>query len=142
VINDSGQIAATSSAPLPALARVRRGGRASGREAIGDVVVSGRGRAPVAWNKGSASRLRGKFFPLQSLENSQNAEGISILPETVPRPKGRAAPTRNARPESAPLTIPRHCPRRPVGRFGRDPASTAAAQPGGAEREIFLLANP
>jgi hypothetical protein len=97
VINDSGQIAATSSAPLPALARVRRGPRASGRETIGDALVSGRGRAPVARNKGSTSRLRGKFSSLQIIENSQNAERISILRETVPNAQGRAAPTGEAR---------------------------------------------
>ena len=85
MINDSGQIAATSSARLRALARVRRGGRASGRETIGDAVVSGRGRAPVARNKGLASRPRGKFSSLQILENSQNAERISILPEPAPQ---------------------------------------------------------
>ena len=88
VINDSGQIAAMNSAPLRALARVRRGARASGRETIGDALVSGRGRAPVARNKGSTSRLRGKFSSLQILENSQNAERISILRETVPNAQG------------------------------------------------------
>ena len=88
MINDSGQIAATSSARLRALARVRRGGRASGRETIGDALVSGRGRAPVARNKGSASRPRGKFSSLQILENSQNAERISILREPAPQAQG------------------------------------------------------
>jgi hypothetical protein len=88
VTNNSGQIAARSSVRLRALARVRRGGRASGRETIGDALVSGRGRAPVARSKGSASRLRGKFSSLQILENSQNAEGISILRETVPNAQG------------------------------------------------------
>ena len=88
MINDSGQIAATSSARLRALARVRPGGRASGRETIGDALVSGRGRAPVARNKGSASRPRGKFSSLQILENSQNAERISILPEPAPQAQG------------------------------------------------------
>jgi hypothetical protein len=88
VINNSGQIAATSSARLRALARVRRGARASGRETIGDALVSGRGRAPVARNKGSTSRLRGKFSSLQILENSQNVNGISILRETVPNAQG------------------------------------------------------
>src|SRR5271163_4940472 len=88
VINESGQIAATGSARLRALARVRRGGRASGRETIGDALVSGRGRAPVARNKGSASRPRGKFSSLQILENSQNAEKISILREPAPQAQG------------------------------------------------------
>src|SRR5271163_185202 len=81
VINDSGQIAATSSVRLRALARVRRGGRASGRETIGDALVLGRGRTPVARSKGSASRPGGKFSSLQILENSRNAERISTLPE-------------------------------------------------------------
>jgi hypothetical protein len=64
--------------------------RAARRESVGarDVVVSGRGRAPVARNKGSTSRLRGKFSSLQILENSQNAERTSILRETVPNAQG------------------------------------------------------
>src|SRR5271155_605358 len=106
VINDSGQIAATSSARLRALSRVRRGGRASGRETIGDALVSGRGRAPVARSKGSASRLRGKFSSSQILENSQNAERISILREPVPPAQGTGCVDGETRHALRTLTIP------------------------------------
>ena len=85
MIDDSVQITATSPARLRALARVRRGERASGRETIGGVVVSGRGRAPIARNRTVASRPTGKFSASQSLENSENGERISILREPVPR---------------------------------------------------------
>ena len=88
MINDSGQIASASSERLRALARVRQGGRAVGREPIGDALVSGRGRAPVARNKGSASRPRGKFSFLQILENSQNAEVTWILRGPAPQAQG------------------------------------------------------
>ena len=52
--------------------------------------MSGPGRAPAARNSRVASRATGKFSALQSLENSQNAERISILGEPVPQAEGRA----------------------------------------------------
>ena len=82
--DDSVQIAATSPARRRAFARMGRAETASGRDAIGDVVVSGRGLTPVARKMGSAARSRRKFSALQSLENSQNAERIAILREPVP----------------------------------------------------------
>ena len=81
--DDSVQIAATSSGRRRALARMWRGERASGREMVGGIVVPV-GAAPIARNRKSAWRPTGKFSALQSIENSQNAEGISILREPVP----------------------------------------------------------
>src|SRR5271170_7638494 len=75
------QIEATSPASPRALARVRRCARAWER---GLVVVSGKGRASVTGMSGSSFPPEGKFSALQSLENSQNEEGISILREPVP----------------------------------------------------------
>jgi len=86
--DDSVQIAATSPARRRAVTRIRRGERASGRDAVVDVVASGPGRTPVARKVGSAARSRGKFSALQSVENSQNAERISILREPVLRAGG------------------------------------------------------
>jgi hypothetical protein len=77
--DDNVQTAARNPARQRAFARVRSRVRTSGRDAMGDVVVSG--RSPAAQNVGSASRPRRKFSGLQSLENSQNAESISILRE-------------------------------------------------------------
>jgi hypothetical protein len=82
--DDSVQIAATSPARRRAFARVRSGVRTSGRDVMRDVVASADGRTPVARKIGSAARSRRKFSASQSLENSQNAEGISILREAVP----------------------------------------------------------
>jgi hypothetical protein len=74
--DDSAQIARMSLAQRPALARTWRGEKASGLATMGNVVVSGRRRTPLARQPASASRPRGKFFALQSLENAQNAERI------------------------------------------------------------------
>jgi hypothetical protein len=82
--DDSVQIAATSSGRRRALARMWRGERASGREMVEGIVVPV-GAAPIAQNRKSAWRADGKFSVVQSLENPQNAEGISILREPVPR---------------------------------------------------------
>jgi hypothetical protein len=86
--DDSVQIAATSPARRRAVTRIRRGERASGRDAVVDLVAPGPGRTPVARKVGSAARSRGKFSALQSVENSQNAERISILREPVLRAGG------------------------------------------------------
>jgi hypothetical protein len=84
--DDSIQIAAKSLAQRPALARMSRGGKASGLETLGNVKPA------------SASRPRGKFSALQSVENAQNAERISILREPVPIGRRNGlAPTRKAR---------------------------------------------
>src|SRR5277367_3885780 len=84
--DDSIQIAAKSLAQRPALARMSRGGKASGLETLGNVKPA------------SASRPRGKFSALQSIENAQNAERISILREPVPIGRRNGlAPTRKAR---------------------------------------------
>src|SRR5271169_4848381 len=84
--DDSIQIAAKSLAQRPALARMSRGGKASGLETLGNVKPA------------SASRPRGKFSALQSVENAQNAERISILREPVPLGRRNVlAPTRKAR---------------------------------------------
>ena len=70
----------------------------SGLETIKTVVVSGRRRMPVARKPVSASRPRGKFSALQSLEIAQNAEGISRLCELVPMGRRNGlAPTGKAR---------------------------------------------
>ena len=82
--DDSVQIAATSPARRRALACTQRRVRTSRRDVMRDVVASGRGRTPVARKMGSASRPRRKFSALQSIENSQNGERISILREAVP----------------------------------------------------------
>src|SRR5271155_5405147 len=79
------QIEATSPASPRALARVRRCARAWER---GLVVVSGKSRASVAGMSGSSFPPEGKFSALQSLENSQSGEGISILREPVPEASG------------------------------------------------------
>ena len=96
--DDSVQIAWTSLAQRPALARTWRSEKASGLATIGIVVVSGRRRTPVARKTASASRPRRKFSALQSLENAQNAEKISLLRKPVPigRQNG-LAPTGKAR---------------------------------------------
>ena len=86
--DDSVPIGATSLAPRRALAHMRRAERACGRDAMRDVVASGHGRAPVGRKKGSVARPRGKFSALQSIENSQNGERISILREHLPRAGG------------------------------------------------------
>jgi hypothetical protein len=93
--DDSVQIAATSSGRRRALARMWRGERASRREMVGGIVVPV-GAAPIARNRTSAWRPTRKFSALQSFENSQNAEGLSILRESFPQ-AGIAAPTRKAR---------------------------------------------
>jgi hypothetical protein len=81
--DDSVQIAATS--PARGRGRPRAAMRVSvGRRSIRDVVVSTDRQTPAAQNVGSASRPRRKFSALQSIENSQNAEGISILREAGP----------------------------------------------------------
>ena len=61
--------------------RVRRCATAWER---GLTVVSGKGRASAAGMSGSAFLPERKFSALQGLENSQNAEGISILCEPGP----------------------------------------------------------
>jgi hypothetical protein len=96
--DDSVQIAGTSLAQRPALCCRWRGEKASGLATMGNVVVSGRRRTPLARQPASASRPRGKFFALQSLENAQNAERISLLRKPVPigRQNG-LAPTGKAR---------------------------------------------
>jgi hypothetical protein len=94
--DDSVQIAATSSGRRRALARMWRGERASGREMVGGIVVAV-GAAPIARNRKSAWRAEGKFSALQSLENSQNAEGISVLREQFHRPAERSPGSRRAR---------------------------------------------
>jgi hypothetical protein len=76
-------IAATSPAGRRAFARMWRAVRASGRDAMGDHVASAFGRTPLAGKMGSAARPRRKFSALQSVENSQNAERISILREAL-----------------------------------------------------------
>jgi hypothetical protein len=48
-----------------------------------DVAVQVDRRMPIAQDAGSASRQRRKFSGLQSLENSQNAERISIFRQRV-----------------------------------------------------------
>jgi hypothetical protein len=83
-IDDSVQIAATNSGRRRTLSRMWRGERASGREMVGGIVVPV-GAAPIAGNRTSAWRPTGKFSALQSLENPQNAERISVLREPVPR---------------------------------------------------------
>jgi hypothetical protein len=96
--DDSVQIAATSPARRRAFARMGRAERASRRDTIGDV-AAGLGRTPVARKVGSAARSRRKFSALQNLENSQNAERISILGAPVPRSGRLNAP--NTREEGA-----------------------------------------
>jgi hypothetical protein len=91
--DDSVQIAAT----IPARERGRPHAAARvgvGRQSMRDVVVSANGRTPVAQNAWSASRPRRKFSALQSIENSQNGERISILREARrnARPPRRKAP--------------------------------------------------
>src|SRR5271163_5290863 len=103
------QIEATSPASPRALARVRRCARAWER---GLVVVSGKGRASVAGMSGSSFPPEGKFSALQSLENSQNAEGILILCEPGPRAGG----TPSAEDEGA--TRDRRCSRSKGSRSG------------------------
>jgi hypothetical protein len=98
------QIAATSSGRRRALARMWRGERASGREMVGGIVVPV-GAAPIARNRKSAWRPTRKFSALQSIENPQNAERISILREPSPH-AGIAAPTRKERRALGTLTIP------------------------------------
>jgi hypothetical protein len=79
--DDSVQIAATS--PARRRGRLRAATRGSvGLQSMRDVVVPA--DRPAAQNAGSASRPRRKFSALQSIENSQNGEGISILREAVP----------------------------------------------------------
>jgi hypothetical protein len=92
--DDSVQIAAMS--PRPAPACMRRGGKASGLETMRNVLVSGGRRTPVARKPVSALRPTAKFSALQSLENAQNAERISILRERVPRGR-RNIPRRRAK---------------------------------------------
>jgi len=58
------------------------------RRPMGGFLVCADRQTPVAQNSGSASRPRRKFSGLQSLENSQNGERISILREPVPRAGG------------------------------------------------------
>ena len=99
--DDSVQIAATSSGRRRALARMWRGERASGREMVGGIVVPV-GAAPIARNRKSAWRPTGKFSALQSLENSQNAEGISVLREPVPQAGRTLAASRGACPDGFP----------------------------------------
>jgi hypothetical protein len=48
-----------------------------GDETVADVVFP-HGRTAVEWKRGAALRPEGKFPASQSLEKSQNAEGISI----------------------------------------------------------------
>jgi hypothetical protein len=91
--DDSVQIAATSSGRGRALARMWR--KSVGALDGGGIVVPV-GAAPIARNRTSAGRPTGKFSALQSFENSQNAERISILRESFPQ-AGIAAPTRKAR---------------------------------------------
>jgi hypothetical protein len=88
--NDSVQIAATSraSAHARALTATRQ---SVASETPRGVSASGHGRMPVAWRRGSGLPPHGKFSALQSLENSQNAEGISILREPAARAAERAA---------------------------------------------------
>jgi hypothetical protein len=96
--DDSVQIAWTSLAQRPALARIVAKQKASGLATIGTVVVSGRRRTPVARKTASASRPRGKFSALQNLEIAQNAERISLLCELVPMGRRNGlAPTGKAR---------------------------------------------
>jgi hypothetical protein len=93
--DDSVHIAATSPARRGTLPRARRGDRASG---LGDVVVSGLRRAPIARRSGSAMRPQAKFSASQSLENSRNGERTSIVREPgSERPAERPTPTRKAR---------------------------------------------
>ena len=106
--DDSVLIAAKSPAQPPTLARMSRGGKASGLETLGNVVVSGRRRTPLVRKPTSASRPRGKFSALQSVENAQNAERISILREPVPIGGGNGlAPTGKARRRASGLLAPR-----------------------------------
>jgi hypothetical protein len=104
---DSVQIEPTS--PASPRARVRRCATAWGR---GLTVVSGRGRASVAGMNGSAFLPERKFFALQGLENSQNAEGILILCEPGPLVGG----TPSAEDEGA--TRDRRCSRSEGSRSG------------------------
>jgi len=54
------------------------------RQSMRDFVVSGRRQTPAAQNAESALRPRRKFSGLQSIEDSQNGERISILRKAVP----------------------------------------------------------
>ena len=94
---DSVQIAASGLERLPAPARMRRGETASDRETMGRVAASGRGGTPITRTTASASRPTGKFSALQSFENSQNAEEISILRGPVSPAGGPHAASRKAR---------------------------------------------
>jgi len=125
---DSVQMATKSPARRRALARIR-GERASGRQTMGDVVVFGHGRTPVARNPGATSRRKRKFSTSQSLENSQNGERISISSGGTPR----RPETCGAR--SAPLTV------RGVSTRSnrRRQAPRGGGETGG---EIFRLAKP
>src|SRR5277367_1457719 len=95
-----------------------RGERLSGREILGGVVVPV-GAAPIARNEKSAWRADGKFSALQSVEDPQNAERISILREPFPqRPESlRRRGRRGAR--WATLTIPALWARRQDGVAGK-----------------------
>jgi hypothetical protein len=94
--NDSVQIAATNHAPVRARAHTTTRQSVASETPRG-VSASGLGRTPVARRRGSGLPPHRKFSALQSLENSQNAEGISILPEPAALAAERAARMSKAR---------------------------------------------
>jgi len=100
--DDSEQIAATQRRGRPHAAT--RGG--VGRRSMREVVVRTDRQPPVAQIAGSTSRPTAKFSGLQSLENSQNGERISIFREPVRHPRGAALTDRPVRRTvGLPLTI-------------------------------------
>jgi hypothetical protein len=84
---DSFQITVTSAARRPAITRMPRGEGASRRRAIGNSSLPAVSARHVR-NPQSALRGAAKFSALQSLENSQNGETISILREPIPQAGG------------------------------------------------------
>jgi hypothetical protein len=129
--DDSVHIAATSPARRCTLARPRRGDRASGRQTIGDVVVSGHRRAPIARRCGSAMRPHAKFSASQSLKNSRNGERISIVREPgserpAERPHADAEGAARGRRPVAIRAFSTRLERRP----GSSAGSVAIADPG------------
>jgi hypothetical protein len=136
--DDSVQIAAMS--PVRLRGRARAATRVSvGRRSMRGVVVLADRQTPVTQNSGSALRSRRKFSALQSIENSQNGERISILREAVPRAGG----TPGAKEEGATRgwRASRAGRSRPGSRVGGDPvpivdlSSRGASVAGIAARE-------
>src|SRR5277367_4080631 len=95
--DDSVQIAATSPARRRAVTRIRRGERASGRDAVVDVVASGPGRTPVAREVGSAARSRGNFPPCKALKTHKMRKESRFCASPFYGPAEHLAPRRKAR---------------------------------------------